>query len=59
MKRAWLITITTWPRLPELIIYAETSGKARYAAWLDSRDAGWDIPYIEFRAKLYKKGVRV
>jgi len=53
-EREWVITITSWPKFT-MIVKAQTSGKARYIAWFDGQQAGYDIPFIRYRAKLAPK----
>lgn len=53
MNREYEVTITSWPDLA-VVVAAATAQKAKSDCWQDAKDAGWDIPYINFRAKLVR-----
>ncbi len=46
--KAWKVTITSWPDI-KLLVFAKTSGKARYQVKLNIDDAGWKIPFTNYR----------
>ena len=49
MKRAFLVSIKNWNMV--LAEAAETPGKAKSHAWYAAHGAGYDIPFVDFRAK--------
>lgn len=46
--KAYRITIVDWDL--EIICAAKTPGKAKYHITLVAYDAGWDVPFVRFRA---------
>lgn len=52
--QAYEITITSWSGLRK-IVAANSSSHARSGDWREANDAGYKIPYTDFRAKRAKK----
>ena len=50
MKLAYIVTITTWPGMA-IAIAADTAEKARHIGQTHAHDAGYDLKYVDFRAK--------
>jgi len=49
MRKAYRCTILKWPNF-EMIYPGEKRSKAVFLAWYDGQQAGYDIPWIDYRA---------
>lgn len=50
IKKAFQVTTPTFPNMI-VIVAAINAIRARYHCYLSANDAGFDIPYIDFRAR--------
>lgn len=53
-RKAYLVTLPNWSNLC-MVVPAETPGKAKAVSHAYARIAGYDLPFIAFRAKRVPK----